>query len=189
MIDLTASLFDAEKEVAKSVYGDKVEAALLFPDSQSTGIAINIAKEISSRNERLRNSPQNSPIRELKMLSGDTLYSNETLARGGRDLEGLIIAIPWFRETLQAKSFAQTSDKMWGGGISWRTATSYDATQAFIKALSNNPSRTTVLEQLKQVKINSSETSGYPLQFTKERERQGESILVQIKDGKFVEIK
>jgi branched-chain amino acid transport system substrate-binding protein len=189
MIDLTATKFDAEKEVAQSVYGDKVEVALLFADTQSTGITVNIAKEISSRNDRLRNSPQNSPIRELKMLSGDTLYSNETLTRGGRDLEGLIIVIPWFRETSQAKSFAQTSDKMWGGGISWRTATSYDATQAFIKALSNNPSRTTVLEQLKQVKINSSETSGYPLQFTKERERQGESILVQIKDGKFVQIK
>ena len=189
MIDLTATKFDAEKEVAKSVYGDKVEVALLFPDTQSTGIAINIAKEISSRNERLRNSPQNSPIRELKILSGDTLYSNETLVTGGKGVEGLIIVIPWFRETSQAKSFAQTSDKMWGGGISWRTATSYDATQAFIKALSSNPSRTTVLEQLKQVKINSSETSGYPLQFTKERERQGESILVQIKDGKFVEIK
>ena len=189
MIDLTATKFDAEKEVAKSVYGDKVEVALLFADTQSTGITVNIAKEISSRNDRLRNSPQNSPIRELKMLSGDTLYSNETLTRGGRDLEGLIIVIPWFRETSQAKSFAQTSDKMWGGGISWRTATSYDATQAFIKTLSNNPSRTTVLERLEKVKLDSRETSGYPLEFTKERERQGESILVQIKDGKFVEIK
>ncbi|MFM6474547.1 MAG: hypothetical protein ACKPGH_13830, partial [Dolichospermum sp.] len=69
------------------------------------------------------------------------------------------------------------------------TATSYDATQAFIKALSNNPSRTTVLEQLKQVKLDSSETSGYPLQFTPERERQVEYILVHIKDGKFVQIK
>ena len=189
MIDLTATTFDAEKEVAKSVYGDEAEVVLLFPDTQSTGIAINIAKEISSRNERLRNSPQNPPIRQLKMLSGDTLYNNETLARGGKDLEGLIIVIPWFRETLQAKPFAQASDKIWGGGISWRTATSYDATQAFIKTLSNNPSRTTVLEGLEKVTLNSSETSGYPLKFTKERERQGESILVQIKDSKFVDIK
>jgi ABC-type branched-subunit amino acid transport system substrate-binding protein/tetratricopeptide (TPR) repeat protein len=187
MIDLTATTLDAEKEVAKSVYGEeKAEAAFLFPDTQSTGIAIKIAKEITSRNERLRNSP---PIRQLKMFSGDTLYNNETLVRGGKDTEGLIIVIPWFRETLQAKPFAQKSDQIWGGGISWRTATSYDATQAFIKTLSNNPSRTTVLERLEKVKLDSRETSGYPLEFTKERERQGESILVQIKDGKFVEIK
>ncbi|MFM6818775.1 MAG: ABC transporter substrate-binding protein, partial [Dolichospermum sp.] len=76
------------------------------------------------------------------MLSGDTLYSNETLVTGGKGVEGLIIVIPWFRETSQTKSFADKSDKIWGGAISWRTATSYDATQAFIKALSNNPSRT-----------------------------------------------
>ncbi|MFM6745351.1 MAG: ABC transporter substrate-binding protein, partial [Dolichospermum sp.] len=142
MIDLTATKFDAEKEVTKSVYDNKAEAALLFPDLQSTDIAIKIAKDITSRNERLRNSPQNPPIRELKMISGSTLYSNETLVTGGKGVEGLIIVIPWVRETSQTKSFADKSDKIWGGAISWRTATSYDATQAFIKALSNNPSRT-----------------------------------------------
>ncbi|MFM6367401.1 MAG: ABC transporter substrate-binding protein, partial [Dolichospermum sp.] len=76
------------------------------------------------------------------MISGSTLYSNETLVTGGKGVEGLIIVIPWVRETSQTKSFADKSDKIWGGAISWRTATSYDATQAFIKALSNNPSRT-----------------------------------------------
>ncbi|MFM5996350.1 MAG: ABC transporter substrate-binding protein, partial [Dolichospermum sp.] len=99
MIDLTASSFDADKEVSRSVYRHKAEAALLFADTQSKLIAIKIAKEITSRNERLRNSPQNPPIRELKMLSGDTLYSNETLVTGGKGVEGLIIVIPWFRET------------------------------------------------------------------------------------------
>ena len=185
MIDLTATTFDAEKEVAKSVYGEKVQAALLFPDTQSINIAMKITKEITNRNERLKNSPQSSPIRQLKMLSGDTLYNIQTLDRGGKDAEGLIIAIPWFRDTPQTKPFAQKSDKIWEGGISWRTATSFDATQAFIKALSKNSSRTTVLERLEKVNLNSSETSGYPLQFTEDRERKGESILVQIKDGKF----
>jgi ABC-type branched-subunit amino acid transport system substrate-binding protein len=189
MIDLTATTFDAEKEVAKSVYGEKVQAALLFPDTQSINIAMKITKEITNRNKKLKNSPQNSPIRQLKMLSGDTLYKNETLDRGGKDAEGLIITIPWFRDTLQTKPFAQKSNKIWEGGISWQTATSFDATQAFIKALSNNSSRTTVLERLEKVNLDSSETSGYPLQFTENRERKGESILVEIKNGKFVEIK
>jgi branched-chain amino acid transport system substrate-binding protein len=71
------------------------------------------------------------------------------------------------------------------GGISWLTATTFDATQAFIKALSNNPSRTTVLERLQKVNLKSSEVSGYPLQFTEKRERKGQSILVQVKGGKF----
>ena len=186
LIDVTTPTFDAEKEVAKSVYGDKAEAALLFPDTQSTDIALNVAKEITKINETLRT--QNPPRRELKMLGGDNLYQGEILTIGGKNVEGLIIAVPWFRETSQAQFFAKKSDKQWGGAISWRTATSFDATQALIKALSNNPSRSTVLEGLANVSLSPNETSGYPLQFTPERERDGQSILLQIKQGQFTMI-
>jgi ABC-type branched-subunit amino acid transport system substrate-binding protein len=183
LIDVTTPTFDAEKEVAKSVYGDKAEAALLFPDTQSTEIALNVAKEITKINETLRT--QNPPRRELKMLGGDNLYQGEILTSEGKNVEGLIIAVPWFRETSQAQSFAKKSEQQWGGGISWRTATSFDATWALIKALSNNPSRSTVLERLANVSLSANETSGYPLNFTPQREREGQSILVQIKGGKF----
>ncbi|MBS9394110.1 MAG: ABC transporter substrate-binding protein [Dolichospermum sp. LBC05a] len=186
LIDLTASIFDPEKEVTKSVYANnaKAEAALLFPDTRSTNIALNTAKEITKRNERLKT--QKRP--ELKMLGGDTLYTHEILTNGGNNVEGLIIAAPWFRETSQAKSFANKADKKWGGPISWRTATSFDATQALIKTLSNNPSRSTVLRGLENVSLPASETSGYPLKFTSEREREGESILLQVKGNQFVQI-
>ncbi|MFN5067859.1 MAG: hypothetical protein ACK5ER_18695, partial [Aphanizomenon sp.] len=131
---------------------------------------------------------ENPPRPELKMLAGDTLYTNETLTSGGNNVEGLIIAVPWFRETSQAQSFAQKSARKWGGDISWRTATSFDATQALIKTLSNNATRDTVLRDLENVSLSASETSGYPLRFTSEREREGQSILLEIKGGKFVEI-
>ena len=186
LIDLTSPTFDAEKEVAKSVYGDHAEAVMLFSNTQKLDITLKIAKEITKRNETLKT--QNSPRRELKMLGGDNLYQGDILTNGGKNVEGLIIAVPWFRETPQAKSFAQKSDKQWGGAISWRTATSFDATQALIKALSNNPSRSTVLKGLANVSLTASETSGYPLRFTSEREREGQSILVQIKQGQFTMI-
>jgi ABC-type branched-subunit amino acid transport system substrate-binding protein len=188
LIDLTASTFDPEKEVTKSVYANnaKAEAALLFPDTRSTNIALNTAKEITKRNERLKT--QNPPRPELKMLAGASLYKDDTLANGGENVEGLIIAVPWFGKTLQAQRFAQKSDKQWGGAISWRTATSFDATWALIKALSNNPSRSTVLGRLKSVTLTENETSGYPLKFTLEREREGESILLQVKGNQFVQI-
>ncbi|MCE2695987.1 MAG: ABC transporter substrate-binding protein [Anabaena sp. 49633_E8] len=188
LIDLTASTFDPEKEVTKSVYANnaKAEAALLFPDTRSTNIALNTAKEITKRNERLKT--QNPPRPELKMLAGASLYKDDTLANGGENVEGLIIAVPWFGKTLQAQRFAQKSDKQWGGAISWRTATSFDATWALIKALSNNPSRSTVLGGLENVSLPASQTSGYPLKFTPEREREGESILLQVKGNQFVQI-
>jgi branched-chain amino acid transport system substrate-binding protein len=186
LIDLTSPTFDAEKEVAKSVYGDHAEAVMLFSNTQKLDITLKIAKEITKRNETLKT--QNSPRRELKMLGGDNLYQGEILNSGGKNVEGLIIAVPWFRETSQAQSFAKKADKQWGGAISWRTATSFDATQALIKALSNNPSRSTVLKGLANVSLTASETSGYPLKFTSEREREGQSILLQIKQGQFTMI-
>ncbi|MDB9492652.1 ABC transporter substrate-binding protein [Dolichospermum circinale CS-534/05] len=186
LIDLTDINFDARREISATVYSrDKfAQAAMLFPHTQSTDTAIKIVKEIIRRNAKLKDNPQDGRVKELKMLGGDTLYSDNT----SKNVEGLIVATPWFRETPQAKDFAQKSEKKWGGGISWRTATSFDATQAFIKALSNNATRTNLLEKLPSINLDTNETSGYQLKFTEEREREGQSILVQVKDGKFVPI-
>ncbi|MFM6912170.1 MAG: ABC transporter substrate-binding protein, partial [Dolichospermum sp.] len=191
LIDLTDINFDARGEISDTVYSrDKfAQAAILFPDTQSTNTAINIAKEITRRNDRLKDDPQSGRVKELKMLGGGSLYGNETLDKGRNNVEGLIVATPWFRESSPARPFAEKSKQEWGGGISWRTATSFDATQAFIKALSNNATRTNLLEKLPSINLDSNETSGYQLKFTEEREREGQSILVQVEDGKFVPIK
>jgi branched-chain amino acid transport system substrate-binding protein len=182
-IDITASSFDARKEVTESVDINKAQAAILLPNTQTTDIVINIAKEITNRNQQLKT--QKAEIPELKMLGGDSLYKKTTLEKGGKNVEGLIMAVPWFEDQPEAKPFAKTAKQQWGGDISWTTATSYDATRAFIKSLGGSSSRATVLDRLENINLSTKETSGYPLQFTPERERKGESILVQIKDGKF----
>jgi branched-chain amino acid transport system substrate-binding protein len=176
-IDLSDKGFDPREEVRISIKEFQAEAAILFPDTEHTNATIDIAKA----------NDDNS----LSLLGGHTLYSNDTLIKGGKAVEGMILSVPWFRETSQAKAFAEKSGKKWGGGISWRTATSFDATQAFIQALSKDNTqdntRAKVLERLQKVKLNNNQTSGYPLQF-KEGERQGQSVLVEVKDGKFTMI-
>ncbi|MFN7501242.1 MAG: ABC transporter substrate-binding protein [Dolichospermum sp.] len=177
-IDLSDKEFDPREEVSISINEFQAEAAILFPDTEHTNATIEIAKA----------NDDNS----LSLLGGHTLYSNDTLIKGRKAVEGMILSVPWFRETSQAKDFAEKSGKKWGGAISWRTATSFDATQAFIQALSKDNTqdntRNNVLERLQKVKLNNNQTSGYPLQFTKERERQGQSVLVEVKDGKFTMI-
>jgi ABC-type branched-subunit amino acid transport system substrate-binding protein len=179
-IDLSDKEFDPREQVSINKF--QAEAAILFPDTEHTSATIDIAKA----NQELNN---NSP---LSLLGGHTLYSNDTLIKGRKAVEGMILSVPWFRETSQAKAFAEKSGKKWGGAISWRTATSFDATQAFIQALSKDNTqdntRNNVLERLQKVELNNNQTSGYPLQFTKERERQGQSVLVEVKNGKFTMI-
>jgi ABC-type branched-subunit amino acid transport system substrate-binding protein len=188
LINLTDTNFDARSEISATVYSrDKfAQAAMLFPDTQSTDTTIKVVKEITRRNASIKDDPQSGRVKELKMLGGDTLYRKETLSKGGNNVEGLIVAIPWFRESSPAKAFAERSKQEWEGDISWTHATSFDATQAFIKALSNNATRTNLLEKLPSINLDRNETSGYQLKFTEEREREGQSILVQVKDGKFV---
>ncbi|MDB9483322.1 ABC transporter substrate-binding protein [Dolichospermum circinale CS-537/05] len=175
-IDLSDKEFDPREQVSINKF--QAEAAILFPDTEHTNATIEIAKA----------NDDNS----LSLLGGHTLYSNDTLIKGRKAVEGMILSVPWFRETSQAKDFAEKSGKKWGGAISWRTATSFDATQAFIQALSKDNTqdntRNNVLERLQKVELNNNQTSGYPLKFTKGRERQGQSVLVEVKDGKFTMI-
>ncbi|OSO94427.1 hypothetical protein B7O87_03055, partial [Cylindrospermopsis raciborskii CENA303] len=189
LVDFTSPTFNAQQEISKTAYSrtDSAEAVMLFPDPNDTDIAITIAREVTRRNERLQERSQAENRRQLKMLSGDSLYKNEALNKGGKDINGLILAIPWFRETKQASEFAKKSNFQWKSDVSWRTAMSFDATQALIKSLSQVPTRTSILDRLTTVNLVDTETSGYPLSFTTKREREGATpTLVTIENGKFV---
>ncbi|MEH2034279.1 MAG: ABC transporter substrate-binding protein [Nostoc sp.] len=182
-VDLTESTLNAQKEVNLSL-ANQAQAAILIPDRQYTDLALDIAKA----NNNIINSSKNQKKRGLKLLSANTLYSDETLSKGGKAVEGLITVVPWFKDAAQAKQYAQKAKKLWKHDVTWRTASSYDATQAFIQDLSNDSNHTTILTSLENAKFSVNETSGYPLKFSSEGERETQPILVQIKGGKFVAV-
>jgi ABC-type branched-subunit amino acid transport system substrate-binding protein len=175
-IDLTNPKLKAQNEIATSLEYN-AEAALLFPDPKYTFVALEIAKAnvyIKANSRRMQS---------LKLLGGDALYSQTTLNTGGEAVESLVLAVPWFAQAPQSQDFSQAAEKLWGAQVSWLTATSFDATQAFIKALSDNPSRSTVLQRLRSVNLSPGETSGEALQFTSEGERWSKPIIVKIVRG------
>ena len=112
------------------------------------------------------------------------MYSIDTLTSGGNSIEGLILAIAWFAASPQSQQFSQAGKSQWGGEVNWRTAMSFDATQAFIEALSDKASRSEVLENLKNIQISPDQTSGETLKFTENGERQSDPVLVEVIRGK-----
>ena len=171
-IDLTEPTLNIEQKLKDSA-SQNVQAIMLFPDVEHTSTAVDIAKVNFNNNLR------------LKLLGGDSLYNNQKILQdGGNAFEGLILAVPWFRETSQAKDFSQAAKQLWEGDISWRTATSYDATQAFIKSLSFQPSSATIWRRLQNLNLSPTVTSGDKLKFYK-GERQSKAILVKVEQGKF----
>jgi ABC-type branched-subunit amino acid transport system substrate-binding protein len=175
-INLASPDLNPSSEVLLSVFKDQADAAVFFPNIGLNSIVIEIA--------RAQKTSANNGSKQLPLLGADALYDPEVLRSAGEAVEGLVLAIPWFAGEQNSKEFAQKAMKRWGGQISWRTATTYDATKAFIKALSmsQNPSRQTVLNNLKSLQISQNETSGYPLQFDK-GDRQQEPVLVKVVKG------
>jgi ABC-type branched-subunit amino acid transport system substrate-binding protein len=177
-IDLADPYQDASDKLLISVIKNKPDAAVFFPNTEQVPIAINIAQGIKY---------QNNLLKKPSLLGGNTLYGLDTLQRGKDAIEGLTLTVPWFAEEANSKKFAKQAKNRWQGLISWQNATSYDATQAFIKALSasKNPSRKTVLENIPLVQLSPDETSGGGLRFNKNGERERKPVLVQVVKGKF----
>ncbi|MDZ8090568.1 MAG: ABC transporter substrate-binding protein [Nostoc sp. DedQUE05] len=170
----TQNLADASLNISAEISKIKeknADAIILFPNTELTSVALAIARAQGSK--------------KLPLLGGNALYNQDTLKSGGNAFEGLVICVDWFAEDQNSKKFAEEAKGMWGGQISWRTATAYDATQAFIKAISmsNNPSRQTVLQNLKSINLSPTETSGYPLHFDQRGDRQQEPVLVKVVKG------
>jgi ABC-type branched-subunit amino acid transport system substrate-binding protein len=180
IIDLTEQKLNVDQKLNESVSKYQAQAVLLFPEPRYNPMALEIAKAKAKSNK-----PE---VRNLKLLGASSLYSQQILKDGGNAIEGLILSIPWFRQAPQSKNFAQEASKQWGGReISWRTASSYDATQALIQALSFTPSRATVLQKLRQVNLLPQQTSGDKLQFI-EGEINIQPILIKVEGGKFKQL-
>ncbi|MBD2481586.1 ABC transporter substrate-binding protein [Planktothrix sp. FACHB-1365] len=165
-IDINDSEFNAEQEIKAIQNQAQAQAIVLFPNTDTTSRAINVARAVG-------NEPASQ---RLTLLGGDALYSPETLTSGSNAVEGLILAVPWVAET----DYAKRAERRWQGDVSWRTAMSFDATQALIKTLSSGASRTTVLQNLKNTNLSSSETAGEALVFEPTGDRQAYPILVEV---------
>lgn len=170
---------NVESEILNSLSNkEQIQAIALFPDTQHLYKAIDIAKRYKTI------------FSGISLLGSDSVYVDDIFSKGGGDIEGLVLAVPWFRETKKSQTFAKKAKKQWGGDVSWRTATSYDAVKAFLDSIdksinsSQTPSRDTVIENLKKVEVQ--ETSfGETLKFNGSRESQRKVILLKVTNSQF----
>lgn len=135
-------------------------------------------------------SPQ---AQQFYYLAGDAMYEPSSLTGTqdvGRRLRNMVITVPWHYTVPSPKSqeFVKKSYTLWcqprrsENKINWRTATSYDATNALIEALKNNPNPTRQL--IKEFLSNnfSMQDEGVTgkIRFKNNGDFDGESKLVQL---------
>ena len=80
----------------QSVIEERFEVGLLFPDSETVDLAIQIANK-----NYLRPKEQ-----QLRLFGSHDLYYCYVLEQGKQAVKGLTLAVPWFKETPQAEKFS-----------------------------------------------------------------------------------
>lgn len=86
---------------------------------------------------------------QLSLLSSPTLYTFQTLQEGKADVNGLVFPAAWHPQAHLDHPFAQAARQLWGGEVSWRTATSYDAAEAIVAGLQLSQTRSGLQQTLR----------------------------------------
>lgn len=123
-IDLSRPDFDADDSMNGAI-ARKAEVLMLAPDGEVMDRAIRV---IESNNRRL-------PI-----LGGDSMFTPKLAKVAKEKAVGIVLAVP---VDLTGSPFLQQSTQLWGVQAlpTWRTALAYDATQALIAAMRQDPTR------------------------------------------------
>ncbi|MEL7039848.1 MAG: ABC transporter substrate-binding protein, partial [Cyanobacteria bacterium J06592_8] len=145
--NLSSPDFSASKCV-EDAFDKGAEILALFPSSQ-------LSNEIQTLISQNYNLPF-SGRQFLPLIAGDAIYGDKILREFGREVEGMVVAIPWHHELKNSASvtFLKEAQKLWGTqSVNWRTASSYDATQALVEGLrqlGKNPTRKGLKQILSQ---------------------------------------
>ena len=119
---------------------------------------------------------------KLPLYGSTTMYTFQTLKDGQKSVDGLILPVPWHPETNPGNTFPKNATQLWGGVVNWRTATSFDATQAVIAGLRKSNTREGLQEALKSTSFTTPGASEN-VKFLPTGDRAGRPILVQVKLG------
>jgi ABC-type branched-subunit amino acid transport system substrate-binding protein len=143
---------DIENKV-KKLKQDKIQAVLLLSDVRTNSSSLKIAQA----------NFQIEPTRKLKLIG--LMALPEELILPKKDFNEMIIINPCLDEN---SAYTKDAKRRWKRPIYWRTATSYDATQALIAAIekSKSPTREEILRNLPTIELSKKQTSGFGLKWS-----------------------
>lgn len=167
--DLSAPDFNAKQVIADAI-SSGANGLVLAPHVDR----INKALEIAAANQG-----------RLKLFASPTLYTSQTLQQGQADINGLQLAVPWHPAANLGNDFGKNALSLWGSPVTWRSATTYDATIAVISGLQANKTREGLQQVLRNPNFSTTGATG-KIQFLPSGDRytQNDVILVQVQPNK-----
>jgi branched-chain amino acid transport system substrate-binding protein len=117
---------------------------------------------------------------KLPLYGNTTMYTFQTLKDGQKSVDGLVLPVPWHPATNPGNTFPENARQRWGGIVNWRTATSFEATQAVIAGLRLSNTREGLQQALRNPSFSTAGASE-DVKFLPTGDRAGKPILVQVK--------
>lgn len=117
---------------------------------------------------------------KLPLFSSPSLYTIQTLQQGKEDINGLVLPVPWHPQANPSSLFPVNARRLWGGNVSWRTATSYDATYVVSIGLQQSQTRDRLQQALSNPGFDAPGASEH-VKFLPTGDRVSTPILVQVR--------
>jgi branched-chain amino acid transport system substrate-binding protein len=154
--------------IPAQVISDGADALLLAPSIDKVRGAIDVARASQGK---------------LTLFGSQAIYVFESLQEGQGDVNGIVLSVVWHPDAFPNNRFSTNSQKMWGGGGSWRTATAYDATEAILAGLKTGQTRQQLQKTLSDSNFSIKGALG-DVKFQPSGDRFAQGILVKIQPGK-----
>ncbi|MEH2450458.1 caspase, EACC1-associated type [Nostoc sp.] len=125
LCDLADAKIDPKTVIYQAI-NSRADSLLLAPSVKRIDKALKMAKANQGR---------------LSLFGSPTLYTEQTVRDGKADVNGMVVAVTWHHQAIPGDPFTQKAQKLWGGDVNWRTATTYDAILAIIAGLRQSNTR------------------------------------------------
>ncbi|MGV0104997.1 hypothetical protein NSTCB13_03702 [Nostoc sp. DSM 114160] len=117
---------------------------------------------------------------QLALFGTPSLYTKETLEEG-QNINDITTSVPWHPTAFPNNPFASNAMQLWKAPVTWRTATSYDATLAIVKGLQQSKTREDLQKALHSPGFSVNGATGKIQFFTQSGDRKDNPIfLVQV---------
>ncbi|MEM6613844.1 MAG: ABC transporter substrate-binding protein [Cyanobacteria bacterium P01_C01_bin.72] len=164
--DFAAPDFNAANSVNQLI-SSGAEAVLLAPHIDKLNRAIDLARANNWK---------------MALLGTFSLNTSKITQSGQGDLNGVVLPVPFHYQQESAQDFTVEALAIWGkeATLTWRTATSYDATKAIAQGLAISNSRSALKTFLSQ-QNQSFQGANSQIQFLPSGDRQIETALIKVK--------
>ncbi|MCP6759530.1 MAG: ABC transporter substrate-binding protein [Fischerella sp. CENA71] len=169
--DFSAPDFDPKKIISDAI-SHGATGLFLAPHIDRISKALDLAKANKGK---------------LKLFSSTSLYTLQTIQKGQADVNDLVLAVPWEIRSNMGSEFSKNSQKLWSSLVTWRSATSYDATVAIIKGLQQKKTRDGLQQVLRNLNFSANGATG-KIKFLQSGDRyiqnKNDIIIVQIQPSR-----